>query len=207
MFPVLLILSVIVIGARPVAAEPVSVQRAQGTIHGFLALKTLEGNTLAVGDLVQVSHGDRVVSRLTFRFRDGSLDDETTVFSQRKVFQLISDHHIQRGPSFPQPLDLLVNAATGQITSRDKDGKVTQEHFDLAPDISNGLPLILLLNVDPKSPWIRLSMVTRTAKPRLVPLAFTPVGEENFSFAGVRRMATNFRIKIELGGDRRCCRA
>jgi hypothetical protein len=153
-----------------------------------------------VGDLVQVAHGDRVVARLTFRFRDGSLDDETTVFSQRKVFQLISDHHIQRGPSFPKPLDLAINVATGQTTSRDKDGKVTQDHFDLAPDISNGLPLILLVNLDPTAPSTRLSMLTPTAKPRLVHLVVTPGGEEIFSVAGARRKATNFRIKIDLGG-------
>ena len=199
-FQALLIFAVILLCVRPLTADPISVRRTQGTIHGFLALKTLEGNTLAVGDLVQVSHGDRVVSRLTFRFRDGSLDDETTVFTQRKVFQLISDHHIQRGPSFPKPLDLLVNAATGQITSRDKDGKVKQDHFDLAPDISNGLPLILLLNVDPTGPPTKLSMVTPTEKPRLVHLVVTSEGEENFSLAGVRRRATNYRIKIELGG-------
>lgn len=117
--------------AKQLAADPVPVRRSQGTFHGFLVLKTLEGSTLAIGDLVQVAHGDRVTSRLTFHFRDGSLDDESTVFSQRKVFQLIQDHHIQRGPSFPKPLDMLVDAATGQITSRDKDGKTTQNHLDL----------------------------------------------------------------------------
>ena len=153
-----------------------------------------------MGDLVQIAHGDRVVSRLTFHFRDGSLDDETPIFSQHKTFQLISDHHIQRGPSFPKPLDLLVNAVTDQVTSRDKDGKITQDHFDLAPDISNGLPMILLLNLDPTAPPTRLSMMAPTSKPRLVHLLVAAEGEDSFSIAGVRRKATNFRIKIELGG-------
>jgi hypothetical protein len=163
-------------------------------------LKTLEGKVLAVGDLVQVSNGDRVVSRLTYRFRDGSVDDETTVFTQRKVFQLVSDHHIQKGPIFPKPLDVMVNAGTGEVISRDKDGKLTEDHLNLDPDVCNGLPMTLLLNLDPASPQIRLSMVAPTTKPRLVHLVVTPDGEENFSIGGVRHKATNYRIKIELGG-------
>ena len=193
-------LAVILLAAKPLAADPVPVRRSQGTFHGFLELKTLEGGTLAIGDLVQVAHGNRVTSRLTFRFRDCSLDDETAVFSQRKVFQLISDHHIQHGPSFPKPLDMFVDAATGQITSRDKDGKTTQDHLDLAPDICNGLPLTLLMNLDPKAAPTRLSMVAPTSKPRLIHVVVAPESEDPLSIGGVRHKATNYRIKIELGG-------
>jgi hypothetical protein len=186
--------------AAPLAADPVPVRRTQGTFHGFLILKSEDGTTLATGDLVQVAHGERVTSRLTFRFRDGSIDDETTVFTQRKLFRLINDHHVQHGPSFPKPLDLQVNAVTGQITSRDKDGKVTQDHLDLAPDISNGLPLVLLLNLDSSAPPTRVSMVAPTSKPRLVRLEIASEGEDPLTIGGVRHKATNFRIKIELGG-------
>lgn len=80
-------------------ADPVPVRHPQGSSHGFLALKTLEGTRIATG--------------VIFRFRDGSIDDDTTVFSQRGVFRLISDHHIQRGPSFPKPIDVLIEASTG----------------------------------------------------------------------------------------------
>jgi hypothetical protein len=75
-------------------------------------------------------------------FRDGSLDDETTVFSQRQFFKLISDHHVQRGPSFPKPIDVSIDATSGQITSQGEDGKINQEHLELPADVSNGLPLI-----------------------------------------------------------------
>jgi hypothetical protein len=182
------------------SADPVPVRRTQGTFHGFLVLKTLEGATLAAGDLVQVVHGNRVTSRLTFHFRDGSLDDETTVFTQRGVFRLVSNHHIQRGPSFPKPLDMLIDAATGQVTSRDKDGKSTQDHLDLPADIANGLPLILLLNLDPAAPPTRLSMIAPTEKPRLVHLLVAGEGEDSLTIGGIPHKATNFRIKIELGG-------
>lgn len=181
-------------------ADPVAVRRTQGTLHGFLILKTLENTTIAAGDLVQVAHGNRVTARLTYHFRDGSLDDETTVFTQSGTFRLISDHHIQRGPSFPHPLDVSIDAASGQITSRDKDGKTTQDHLDLAPDIANGLPVVLLLNLDPAAPPIRLSMIAPTTKPRMVHLIVASEGEDTLTIGGIRRKATNFRVKIEIGG-------
>jgi hypothetical protein len=184
----------------PLSADPVPVRRTQGTFHGFLVLKTLEGTVLAAGDSIQVAHGNRVTARLTYHFRDGSLDDETTVFTQQGVFRLISDHHVQRGPSFPHPLDMFIDAASGQITSRDKDGKTTQDHIDLSPDIANGLPLVLLLNLDPAAPPTRLSMIAPTSKPRLVHLLVAGEGEDSLTIAGIRHKATNFRIKIELGG-------
>jgi len=92
------------------------VRHLEGTVHGFLALRSKEGRVVAVGDLLQVVRGDRVTARLLFRFKDGSVDDETTVFSQRGNFQLISNHHIQKGPSFPQPMDLLIDVLSGQVT-------------------------------------------------------------------------------------------
>jgi hypothetical protein len=182
------------------SADPVPVRRTQGTFHGFLVLKTLEGATLAAGDLVQVAHGNRVTSRLTFHFRDGSLDDQTTVFTQRGTFRLISNHHIQRGLSFPHPLDMFIDATTGQITSRDKDGKTTQDHLDLPADIANGLPLVLLLNLDPAAPPTRLAMIAPSEKPRLIHLLVAGEGEDPLTIGGIRRKATNYRIKIELGG-------
>jgi hypothetical protein len=186
--------------AFQLSADPVPVRRTQGTFHGFLILKTLEGTTLATGDLVQVARGNRVTSRLTYHFHDGSLDDETTIFTQRETFRLISDHHVQRGPSFPHPLDMLIDATTGQITSRDQDGKTTQDHLNLDPDIANGLPLILLLNLDPAAPPTRLSMIAPTAKLRLIHILVAGEGEDSFTIGGIRHKATNFRIKIELGG-------
>jgi len=90
------------------------VRHVEGTVHGFLALRSKEGRVLAVGDLFEVVRGARVTSRLLFRFKDGSVDDETPVFSQRGTFQLITDHHVQKGPSFPHPMDLSIDVRRGQ---------------------------------------------------------------------------------------------
>ena len=176
----------------------------EGTVHGFLALRSKEGRVLAVGDLFQVVRGDRVTSRLLFRFKDGSVDDETAVFSQRGSFQLITDHHVQQGPSFPQPMDLSIDVRSGKVTVRStgKDGKeeITTEHMDLPPDVANGLILSIAKNIQPETPETKVSMVVAAPKPRLVKVAISPQGEEPFSLAGSRRKAMQFVLKIELGG-------
>jgi hypothetical protein len=186
------------------SAEPIPARHVEGAVHGFLAVRSKEGRVVGVGDLFQVVHGDRVTSHLLFRFKDGSVDDETTVFSQRRNLQLISDHHIQKGPSFPQPMDLSIDVPSGQVTVRStgKDGKedVKSEHLDLPPDLVNGLILSIMKNIRPDVPETKVSMVVATPKPRLVKVAISPNGEEPFSLVGSHRKATRFRLKIELGG-------
>jgi hypothetical protein len=198
-------IAVLICALQPDApAESIPVRHMQGTVHGFLALRSKEGRVLAVGDLFQVVRGDRVTSRLLLRFKDGSVDDETTVFSQRGNFQLITDHHIQKGPSFPHPMDLSIDTRSGQVTVRSpgKDGKeeVKSEHFDLPPDVANGLILSIATNLRPDTPETKVSMVVATPKPRLVKVAISPNGEEPFSLVGSRRKAMRFTLKIELGG-------
>ena len=71
-------------------ADPIPVRHIKGTIHGFLELRSEDGHAIASGDLVQISRGSQVTSRMVFTFKDGSIDDETTVYSQRRNFQLIT---------------------------------------------------------------------------------------------------------------------
>jgi len=181
-------------------AEPVKVRHRQGAAHGFVVLKNEGGVRLATGDMTQIVRGDRVTSRLLLRFRDGSVDDDTTVFSERGVFRLISDHHIQRGPSFPKPIDVLINAQTGEITSRSKDGKRRQDHLDLPPDVSNGLPPNLLMNISPTVAETKLAFVAPTEKPRLIQISIKPAGELSFRIGDTKRKATDFVLHAELGG-------
>ena len=98
-------------------AAPVAVRHLEGLVHGFLVLRTLEGDTLADGDLIQVAHGDRVTSRLVFHFKDGSIHDDTAVFSQRRNFRLLSDHLVQKGPAFQHPIEVSLLKALSSITS------------------------------------------------------------------------------------------
>jgi hypothetical protein len=67
-------------------ADTVAVRYPEGVSHGFLVLRTQEGKPIADGDSTQVARGDRVTSRMRFRFKDGSIYEETTVFSQHGTF-------------------------------------------------------------------------------------------------------------------------
>jgi hypothetical protein len=189
------------LGAR---AESVPVQHVGGTIHGFLELRSGQGRILASGDLVLFTGGDQVTSRLVFHFKDGSIDDETTIFSQRRNFRLISDHHIQKGPSFPHPLDLLIDSQSGNVTVRsiEKDGheEAKTNHLYLPPDLANGMLPFIIENIPPNTPDPKISMLVASPEPRLVQLAISYRGEEPFLLAGTSRKATHYEIKIEIGG-------
>jgi len=186
------------------SAEPVAVRYTEGDLHGFLVLRTPDGKVSADGDLIQTVRGDRVTAHLVFRFKDGSLLDETTVYSQRRVFRLISEHMVQKGPAFPQPVDMTIDGATGQATVHysDEQGKqqVESQRFDVPPDLANGMILTLLKNVRAGVPPKSLSLIAATPKPRLVKLAISSAGRQPFSLAGSRREAQHYVLKVEIGG-------
>lgn len=201
----LLALAVAVLFRTNIApAEPVVVRHVEGLVHGFLSLRSLEGAVLANGDLIQDTHDDRVTSRLLFNFKDGSLHDETAVFSQRGHFQLISYHLVQKGPSFERPLDMKIDCPAGRVTVGYKtehgDEKVEDEHMELPTDLANGLIPILLKNVQQDALPSSLSFVAATPKPRLVKIAVTVAGTDPFSIAGSARKATHYVLKVDIGG-------
>jgi hypothetical protein len=184
-------------------ADPILVRYQEGTFQGFLVLRSQEGKILASGDLTQVVRGKRGVSHLVFRFRDGSVDDETAVFTKEGSFRLISDRHIQRGPTFPKPMDVQINALSGKVTVRYQDKgreKVETEQMDLPNDLANGIITNLLKNISPDTNETKLSWVAATPKPRVVKLLITRAGEETFSVAGLHHKSTRFNIKVEIGG-------
>src|SRR5207253_919886 len=118
-------------------------------------------------------------------------------------FRLISDHHIQKGPAFPHPTDVSINASTGQVTVRFTDKsqeKVETDRLDLPPDLANGIIVNFLKNIRLDTAETKLSYVAATPKPRAVKLAIAPRGEETFLVAGSHRKATRFVVKVELGG-------
>ncbi len=198
----LLTWAVLAAGSAP-DGEPIAVRHVEGLVHGFLALRTLDGHALADGDLIQTTRGDQVSTRLVFHFRDGSLHDETAVFSQHQSFRLVSDHLIQKGPAFPHPVEMSVDGTSGQVTVRYKDDdadKTDSEHVDTPADLANGIILTLLKNVRPDAPPKTLSLVAATPKPRLVKLAITNHGEESFSTGGAGRKAVHYVLKVEIGG-------
>jgi len=77
-------------------AVPPKVLHVEGLLHGFLVLRSLEGEVLAEGEITQVAHGDRLKITLVFHFKDTSLDQEDVLFSQHHVFRIFSYHMLVR---------------------------------------------------------------------------------------------------------------
>jgi len=200
----LLALASALLASAALPAEPVHVRHTEGLVHGFLLLRTLDGKTLAEGDLTERAEGDIVTNHLVFHFKDGSLHDETAVFSQSRKFRLLKYHLVQKGPAFQHSLDSSIETSKQEVTIHytGKDGKeqVMTANFDLPLDVANGIVLTLLKNIRTSEPLTKISMVAATPKPRLVNLAITPVGEERFSIGDSPRKATRYEVKVEIGG-------
>ena len=125
------------------AAAPVPVRFVEGALRGFLVLRTLDGDLIAAGDLLQVCRGADVDSRMVFRFKDGSVHDEIAVFTQQRDFRLQSYSLVQRGPAFPEDTEIALEQGSGKYRVRTrarKDGReeVLDGTLDLPSDAYNG---------------------------------------------------------------------
>jgi hypothetical protein len=184
-------------------AEQIAVRFTEGVTHGFLLLRTQEGEVIAHGEVSQVARNGRVTDHLLFRFKDGSSHEETTIFSQRGKFRLISNRVVQKGPSFQKPSDTFIEASQGQVTiSYTDDGKekVVRKRLELPADVANGLILTLAKNIQPGTPRTTVSMVVGSEKPRLVKLVISPQGEETLEFGTISHKAVHYVVKVEIGG-------
>ena len=199
-----LILFVLHISASiQVFADPIPVNEKQGAMYGFVILKSAEGKVIAIGDEISTVAGNRITSRLTFHFRDGSIDDEIAVFTQGAIFQLVSDHHIQKGPSFREPLDMSIDVPRSTVSWREsKSGKQEShsEHMDLPGDLANGMTSLIVENFPRGAAELKVSYLAGTSKPRVVKLSTKPDGEEAFRIGGTTRQSRKYRIHIEIGG-------
>jgi hypothetical protein len=184
-------------------AEPVPVRHALGSIHGFVVLKDLDDKILAAGDMTQTPTGNRVTTTLSLHFKDGSHYQETSVFSQRRTFQLLTYKQVQKGPSFKTQQTLSIDTSTGNVSVQytDKDGtvKTIADTMSLPPDLANGILTTLLTDVDPKVETT-LSMLVSTPKPRVVKLKISASEPDPFSVGGVGAKATHLVIRIDIGG-------
>jgi len=187
----------------PLRADTIAVRHLEGVTHGFLEMHNAQGEAIAYGDMVQDTNHGLVTSRLTFHFKDGSLYDDTTIFSEHGVFRVLSDHLIEKGSSFKQPMETWVNAKTGEFkaltTDKGKASLVSKE-IKIPDDLANGIIYVVVKNIDPKAPSTTVSMLVGTPKPRIVKLAITRQGEQGFAIGDLHRTALHYMIKFDLGG-------
>ena len=185
-------------------AEPIFVRHTQHPTHRFMVARSGAGKIIAGCEFSQAVQGDEVTMHLTYKFQDGSLDDETTTYQQQGTLRLVRNRHIQKGPFFVKPVDFMVETATGIATSRteDRNSKIHVEshHIDLPDDLANGFVGTVLLNAQQSTAPFRVGMLAPVAGGRLIRLLISPEGEQPFHTAGQTLQATVFRIHPELGG-------
>ena len=186
------------------AAEQIPVRHIQLPAHCSMVTRSETGKTLGRVEFSQAVQGDDVTMRLTFRFLDGSIDDETTTFSQKGVFRLLFDRHVERGPFFAHQIDFAVDAKTGVVTDRapgwNGEARVESRHLNLPADLANGFIGTLLLSVPPDASPFRVRIVAPVEGGRLVQLRISPDSRQRFQMDGKNLEATVFRIHPELGG-------
>jgi hypothetical protein len=183
--------------------QTVKVRYREGIARGFLVLRNEAGTTLASGEYSQVPQGNRVKARMFLRFRDGSLHEETTVYSQKVNFRLVSYHLVQKGQSFPNPCDVMIDVPSQSVNvlAPAKNGKSGEpEHMDLPSDLSNGLLFDLIKNLRSDGPQVKVSYLAPSAKPRMVKFAISFQKEGKFTVAGRSLIAAEWDVKAELGG-------
>lgn len=186
-----------------VSAEPIAVRFSEGATHGFLVLRSESGESLAQGELIQNIKGDRVDSRLVFRFKDGSLHDEKVSFSQERVFTMQTYQLIQRGPSFPDAVQISMDRKTGAYEIRSRTGadgpeETANGRLDLPPDVYNGMTVTLLRNL-PEGKNETVQFVTFTPEPKLINLMLLRLGEETVRVGDLSKQATRYSLNPQLG--------
>src|SRR5919197_2968042 len=152
-------------------AEPQRVRLPEGNVHGFLLVRTLAGDTLGYGELVQKPTRGVMTSRLLLHFADGSLYDETVTFTQKEIFRLESYRLVHRGASFPKA-EIAFDRKSGQYRARQQDKPDSEEKtasgsLEMPPDLYNGMTSTLLKNL-PRGTSATVQLVAFTLEPRLL---------------------------------------
>jgi hypothetical protein len=200
---VVLVLVIALLQPWPLAAAPVAVRFAEGLTHGFLELRTVDGGLIASGDLLQVGRGAKVESRMAFRFKDGSLFDETVVFTQQRVFAMQSYHLVQRGPAFAEDTEISLQRASGKYHVKTKSHKGGREEaidgtLELPPDVYNGIVTTVVKNLA-RGAGATVHLVAFTPKPLLIELTLEPAGEHKMIVGQLTATATHYVLKPHPG--------
>jgi hypothetical protein len=187
---------------RPCSAAPVPVLYSEGMVRGFLELKDTKGTRIASGDFLQVLHDSEVKTRVLLHFKDGSVHDETAIFTQDRHFILQKYHLIQQGPAFADDMDASLERSSGKYLVKvkpRKEGKekVLEGKVDLPHDVYNGMVPTVAKNLKGKGATVHIVAFTPT--PRVIELELTPSGEDRFFVGELKRSAVHYVVKAKLG--------
>ncbi len=202
MAAILLVIAVLV--NSPAHAAPVAVRFLEGVAHGYFIVRSLAGETLGQGELTQVLKDENLVeSHVLIHFKNGSLYDEKVAFSQQRVFTMLRYHLIQRGPSFPDQVDVSIDRGTGEYKVRSPSGKDGKEkvltgHFDLPNDVYNGMFVMVLKNLF-KEANATVNFLAFTPSPEAIQLQLRFIGERTVHIGDLSTKAKHYVLKPQIG--------
>jgi hypothetical protein len=202
------VMAIVMLLSVPLDAAPVAVRFPEGITHGFLLVRSLEGTIIGQGEMIQVvKERDLVESQLVFHFKDGSLHDEKVAFSQQHVFTMVSYRLVQRGPSFPEQIDISIDRGTTEYTVRSKAGEKGKEtvltgQFDMPKDAYNGMLIMLLKNLQ-KGTDQTVSFLAFTPEPQVITLRLLVLGEQTIRIGEVPGKAVQYVFKPQIGTIRK----
>ena len=184
----------------------VPVRYAEGTVHGFLELRTATGALLAPGDLLQVAREGEIESRLVFHFSDASVFEEAVTFTQHDVFTMQNYRLVQSGPAFANDLDVTLSRSGQYVvkTKSHEDGREKQYtgKLDLPPDVYNGMVITIAKNLVPRETQT-IHIVAFTPKPVLIGLEVAPSNSQRMLLGQHTETAVHFKLKPKLGASLR----
>lgn len=193
----------LILSSEALHADVVKMRHREGPTHGFVVVRDLSGRIIGDGESVQVQRANRLVSHLVLHFKDGSLYDNVTEYTQNGDFRLLRNRSTQSGPSFKLRMETDLDVSTGRFTARyteKGENKVISEHMDLAPDVCNGLTWTLLKNIEPSVESAEVSMVAATPKPRIIKLQIHREEPATFMAGGKKLRALHFTVHAKITG-------
>jgi hypothetical protein len=188
----------------PVYAAPIAVKFPEGMTHGFILVRSLAGEILGQGEMIQtLKKDDLIENQLVFRLKDDSLHDEKVAFSQQRVLTMISYRLVQRGPSFPEQLDISIDRRTAKYTVRSQEGEDGKEEVltgqvDLPKDVYNGMLITMSKNLQ-KGVNETVSVLAFTPTPQVIKMHLHAVDEDPVNIAELSRKATQYVYTPQIG--------
>ena len=174
----------------------IPVHFSEGTVHGFLELRTTADSLLAHGDLLQVPSDSGIDSRLIFHFADSSVFEETVSFTQHGVFTMQTYHLVQSGRAFAEDLEVTLSRS-GQYVVKTPSHQYTGR-LDLPADVYNGMVITIAKNLSPQAS-ATVHVVAFTPKPLIIKLDIVPAGAQRMLLGRHTETAVRYALKPKLG--------
>jgi hypothetical protein len=196
------LLALLATSIAPVRADTVRSRLVEGAAHGYLVLR--EGDrVIADGHFRQTANGRTVTSRIALAFADGSVHDESATFTPGRALRLESYHLLQKGASFPRPVEASIARRGGQYEVRTqrlaKDEEPKVELMTLPADAYPGMILVVLQEMPDAVTDLSCHVVGFAPKPRLLEVGIKRAPDASFRMPVSKLVVAHYVVSVHLG--------